>query len=277
MKIKTLLISGGGIKGIASASCLEYLNEKNQLKDVKKIIGSSIGALIGTLMCCNFTLKQIRLLLKDVNLSELQRFDIALFLAKQGFDNGENFVKFFDTILQSKNLNPNITFKELNNISKYELILIGTNISKSKITYFSHKTFPNLKVKDALRISAGYPIAFTPIIIDGDKYADGAIASPMGSELLTEEEKETSLGIAIHRGMNSYNTESLPSYLFSIIGCIVDSLTDWNVKNLKHCIRISYPLHAMDFDITEEEKNNLEEEGRKKAEEWVNQGENKKN
>ena len=270
MKIETLLISGGGIKGIASAACLEILQDAGKLKDVKRIIGSSIGALIGTLICCKFTLKQIKLLLKGVNLSELQKFDIALFLARYGFDNGENFVKFFDTIMQSKNLNPDMTFKELYEFSKYELILIGTNISKSKITYFSYKTFPDLKVKDALRISAGYPMAFTPVIINGDKYADGAIASPMGSELLTEEEKEKCLGIAIHRGMSSYETNSLPSYLFSIIGCIVDSLTDWNVKNLKHCIRISYPLHAMDFDITDEEKNKLEEEGVRVAKEWIN-------
>lgn len=269
MKIENLLISGGGIKGIASAASLEYLDENNKLKDLKKIVGSSIGALIGTLMCCNISLKQIKLLLKGINFSELQKFDVSLFLSDYGFDQGDNFLKFFNTVLLSKNLNPEMTFQELHKISKYELILIGTNISKSKTTYFSYKDFPDFKVRDALKISAGYPIAFTPSIINGDKYADGAIASPMGSELLTEKEKEITLGIAIHRGIPSYNTDSLPSYLFSIIGCIVDSLTDWNVKNLKHCIKISYPLHAMDFDINDEQKSQLEEEGIRVAKEWL--------
>ena len=47
-----LCISGGSFKGISALGALFYMEEKEQLKNIKYYAGTSIGGIIITLLCC---------------------------------------------------------------------------------------------------------------------------------------------------------------------------------------------------------------------------------
>lgn len=269
-QIKKLIISGGGIKGLTVLGAIDHLDEKIKLlTTTKTIIGSSIGAYIGFFLSIGLSIKKIRAIFTNLNFNDFQTMDIKLFLEKFGLDDGTKFASLLKATIISQNLNPTMTFIDLEKISKYDLLIIGTNISQSKAEIFSSKTTPTMEVALALRISGGYPFAFTPVEINGDLYADGAIACPLASHLVTNEEQDTTLGLAIHRGYKRYETESLHNYIISVISCIVDSLSDANVKNLKNVIEFSFPLSALSFDVCKEEKDNMVEYGKKQAEKWL--------
>jgi NTE family protein len=265
---KKLLISGGGIKGLAICGVLEWLEKNTKIFDsIEEIYGSSIGAYIGFFMGLGIPFKNI-IQIFEINLIELSDIDIKLFLDEFGFDKGTKFTNLLKAIIKIQGFSPTITFEEFQEISKYKLFISGTNINKAKIEYFSVDTHPKMEVIMALRISGSYPVAFTPIKIGDDLYADGAIMSPLPCDLIKKEDKKRTLCIVNHRSITNNNTDTLHSYILSVISCIIDSLTDKNVDCMRHKIILSYPLHAMDFGISQEEKKRMIEYGKEKAQEW---------
>ena len=57
----TLVLSGGGIKGLLILGALQYLYEtgKLQKKNIRKYIGTSIGAIINVLLIIGYEPKEI--------------------------------------------------------------------------------------------------------------------------------------------------------------------------------------------------------------------------
>lgn len=269
-KITKLLLSGGGIKGIAICGAIEKLDEEIKiLSTVKTIIGTSISSYIAFFLAIGLNVRKIRAVFEKINLGDLQEFDIKLLLSKFGLDDGSKFASLIRAAIQTQNLNPNMTFKELSEMGKYKIILVGTNINTSKPVYFSEEHTPDMLVSQALRISGGYPFAFTPIEINGELYADGGLTSPIASELITKKDRNNTLGIVLHRGFSRYHTDDLQSYGIGVISCLIDSLLDSKLEKIKHHIVISYPVSSMNFGLEEEEKNKILEFGRNKAKEWL--------
>jgi len=269
-KIKKLILSGGGIKGIAICGAIEKLDEQIKLlSTVKTIIGTSVSSYIAFFLAIGLPIRKIRLIFESINFSEFQEFDIKLLISKFGLDEGNKFQSFIKATMITQNIDPNITFKQLQEISKYEIIIVGANITNSKPAYFSAKDTPDMQVCTAMRISGGYPLAFTPIELDGELYADGGLVSPIASELITKKDKKHTLGIVLHRGYKKCEVNELQEYGLRVISCLVDSLLDSKLMLLKHYIMISYPINSMDLDIGKEDKINMVECGKLKAEEWI--------
>jgi NTE family protein len=264
---KKLLISGGGIKGLAICGVLEWLEENTKiLNSIEEIYGSSIGAFIGFFMGLGISNKNIAQIF-EIDLNELSEIDIKLFLEEFGFDRGTKFINLLKATIKIQGFSPNITFEEYEKISKYKLFVSATNINKSRIEYFSVDTHPQMEVVMAIRISCSYPIAFTPVKIGDDVYADGGIMSPLPCDLIKKEDKKKTLCIVNHRSL-SHNTDTLYSYITSVISCIIDSLTDKNIDYMKYIIQLQYPVNAVDFKMTPEEKLKMLDYGKEKAKEW---------
>lgn len=261
-KIETLVLSGGGIKGIAIISALEILEKNNYLNNVNKIIGSSIGALIALGIASKIKCSIIKELLIKLDLSMLVDVDLNLFFEKFGFNNFDYLDKLLKLLMKEKNIDENITFKEFNNINNIELILVGTNLSKNKAEYFSYSNTPDVKIIDAVKASAAYPIASTPVNINGNLYSDGGIVSPLPSDLVKKKERETTLGILIRsNNVEKKKIESFQDYIFSIMSASLDSLINWELKNLKYKIIIYSNVSAMNLSCSDEIKKGLEDSG----------------
>jgi NTE family protein len=49
-----------------------------------------------------------------------------------------------------------------------DLYITGTCLNKQQLIVFSYETYPKMKVKDAVRISASIPLYFEAVFIDKD-------------------------------------------------------------------------------------------------------------
>lgn len=180
--IKHLVMSGGGPAGLITYGAAKHLHKKGfwKLENIESIYGCSIGACIGIILSLNYEWEWLddyfikrpwsKLIHTHTN-SLIQSFYEKGFL-------GEKMVHdIMSPLFKAKDLNPNITFKELYEWNKKEIHIYTTNINTfhfEKID-MSYKTHPELSVVKALCMTTAYPIAFKPIC-DGDScYIDGGL------------------------------------------------------------------------------------------------------
>ncbi len=117
--------------------------------------------------------------------------------------------------IMSKNGRGQVTFKELFQKTGVELAIMGTKLEKpGEVLYFSVRTTPNMRVVDAVRISASIPPIFAPVkvypeAIYTDK-SDKFVPYPANSitisyPYLTSVEKEYLIGTWIDGGATNNN------------------------------------------------------------------------
>ncbi|RYD71724.1 MAG: hypothetical protein EOP53_23155 [Sphingobacteriales bacterium] len=59
-----------------------------------------------------------------------------------------------------------ITFRQLHVRGFKDLYITGTSLNRQKIIVFSHENYPNMKVRDAIRISMSIPLYYEAVHID---------------------------------------------------------------------------------------------------------------
>jgi len=75
-------------------------------------------------------------------------------------------VSWLEKIIAQKTGNENITFAELHQKGFKDLYITGTALNKQKPVIFSYETYPEMKIKDAVRVSAGIPLYFEAAFMD---------------------------------------------------------------------------------------------------------------
>lgn len=174
IKKKTkLVLSGGGIKGIAHIGALQALYDYKCLDNIDTIAGSSIGALIGTLLIIGYTPKDLYDFVMIFDMSKMGSLRTDNFLNKYGLDDGSKILTVIKTMFKNKGYLENITFKELYEQTKKKIIMTTACINDKKAYYYSVDTFPDMNVLKALRMSISIPIYFTPVEHEGHIYIDG--------------------------------------------------------------------------------------------------------
>lgn len=169
---ETLVISGGGVKGLASLGCIHYFYEK-KLTNFKTFSGTSVGSMICALLACGYTPMEI---FSDIYASE-SFFDtnINFEVSLQGICSVASVTNRTKNLLFSK-FNKNPTFKDLYELNGSKLYVCAVNVSKMKPIYFSVDNFPNMEIIDAINMSCNIPFIFKKIEFQGDYYVDGGLS-----------------------------------------------------------------------------------------------------
>ena len=180
MTIKHLILSGGGPAGIIQYSVLRYLNLTNNWKyeDLSSIYSTSIGCVTGLMILLNFDWKTMDdYLIKrpwekifNTNLNDY----FNLMYAK-GFFDINHIKKMIDPLLLSKDLDLNITMKELNDIYKIDYHIFTVDIYKMKSIDMNYETHGNYRLIDCIYMSCCFPIFMKPCFINDNLYLDGGI------------------------------------------------------------------------------------------------------
>jgi patatin-like phospholipase/acyl hydrolase len=182
--INYLVLSGGGPYGFITYGCLKKLNKLNywKLDNIKSIYGTSVGGIIAAIISLNIEWDILDNYLlnrpwdKAFN-NELDNFLICL-INNNGIDGIEVIKVIMEPLLSSKNISINITLKDFYNITNIELYLYTTNINNEngmKNIELSYKSYPNMKLIDALACTSGYPLLFKPIFYENMCFLDGGI------------------------------------------------------------------------------------------------------
>jgi NTE family protein len=171
-QIKNLVFEGAGIRGIAYAGAIKKLEEKGVLQGIEKVGGTSAGAIIALLLSLGYTADEIKNLIIT---TPFKKFNDGRFLFLGGIQRvkkyygwyrGKQFEKWLDALIEQKTGNANISFEELHNRGYKDLFITGTSLDEQKLIVFSHKQFPKMQVKDAVRISMSIPLYFEAVFMN---------------------------------------------------------------------------------------------------------------
>lgn len=270
-QIKNLVLEGGGIRGLAYVGAIKALEEKNILSDIENIAGTSVGGLTAALICVGYTSEELEHELTSLKFNKFNDGK-GIFIGgsnrminKYGWYRGESLTSWLNELLYKKTGIEDITFAELQDLSfknnNYKnLHVTATNLSLQQCQVLSHNTFPNMRIADAVRISASIPLYFTAVFIDssGNLYnkqpnniathvmSDGGFIANYPIHIFdTDYTKDQTIGLRLDSdnqiALNDqsiiapYEINNLTDYIGAFYNIVIESLNrvnlteeDWN-------------------------------------------------
>ncbi|MGK7392743.1 MAG: patatin-like phospholipase family protein [Candidatus Cyclobacteriaceae bacterium M2_1C_046] len=185
---QNLVFEGGGVKGIAYGGALEKLEQKGILSNIKRVAGTSAGAINATLLALGFSHKEVSDVIANTNFKTFEDKsgwfvpEITRFFKTYGWYRGKKFLDWMGDLIGEKTGEQNFTFKDLHkNITNgkagfRDLYIVATNLSKQKYILFSYKTTPDVPIREAVRMSMSIPLYFQAFPYKKDIMADGGVA-----------------------------------------------------------------------------------------------------
>ena len=161
-----LVLSGGGVRGVAHVGLLKALEEHDI--SVSALSGSSVGALVGALYAHGSTFKEILHFFKETPIFQY-RF---LAIGKPGLINTERYHSIFEAYFDKND------FSAL----KKPLFVVATDLIHGKEQLFHEGEL----VKPLLASAALTPF-FSPVEINGVLYADGGIMNNFPKEYIEKQ------------------------------------------------------------------------------------------
>jgi NTE family protein len=295
---ENLVFEGGGVKGLAFCGALKVMEEKGITTDVNRLAGSSAGAITAGLLACGYTSDAIMQELKVKDFNDFKDDDFGIFrdvkrLMKEfGFYAGKEFHDWYGELLEKKAGHSDVTFGEVFEKFGKELVVTGTCLNRRETHYYTKERNPHMPVRDAVRISMSIPLFFAAVEWQGDLLVDGGVlnnypiwvfdgeysgdpngrhADPnpktLGLKLLSEEE----VGETVSGQHISNEVDNLKDFALSLMDCLMTQIERLHIKpgDWERTIAINTRhIKTTQFDMSEEEKALLLEEGRKGAEEF---------
>ena len=191
-----LVLAGGGAKGAYEVGVYEALRELDIVDNIKVISGTSIGS-INALF---FAMGDLRII-KD-SWSNLNYSRFLLNQERTRLNSNSTFLEKIKEINTENNIFEQIRLSDIgllsqagikNFIEEYidvniikktrkQIYACAYNLDKERPEYFNLNNCSEDEIKERVLASCAVPHMFKPIIIDGMRYADGGIQSPLYSK-----------------------------------------------------------------------------------------------
>jgi len=183
---KNLVFEGGGVKGIAYVGAMGVLEEKGILKNIKRVGGTSAGAINAVLFGLGYSNAETKKILWGLNFKKFLDDswgvvrDTKRLIEEFGWYKGDFFRGWIGKLIEKKTKKPDATFRDIHEMGEdkgfRDIYMIGTNLSTRFAEIFSWEHTPRMPLADAVRISMSIPLFFTAKrSIRGDVYVDGGV------------------------------------------------------------------------------------------------------
>jgi NTE family protein len=188
-QFKNLAFEGGGVKGIAYAGALQVLEQQNILPDIRRVAGTSAGAITSTLVALGASSSKV---LEIVGSTDFRAFmddsfgvvrDVDRLLHDYGWYKGDAFPAWIQKQISALGQNPALPFAQLGQMAAAansplrELYVVGTNLSRQAPMVYSAETTPDFAIWQAVRISMSIPLFFACVknAPDNQVLVDGGV------------------------------------------------------------------------------------------------------
>ena len=170
--IKNLVFEGAGIRGIAYCGVVHQLEAQNILYSIQRVGGTSSGAIVALTLSLGYSGSEIEAIITGTN---FKKFNDGNYFFIGGINRtnkyfgwyrGNKFESWLNGIIREKTGNADITFEQMHAQGFKDLYITGTCLNKQQMVIFSRETYPNMRVKDAVRISMSIPLYFEAVFID---------------------------------------------------------------------------------------------------------------
>ncbi len=259
-----LVISGGGVKGLAALGAVRYLIENDIIIKPDILCGSSVGSLVCFLLNIGYNPNDIYNVLEAIDFGEIFQCDIDDIFDNVcfGFNSTDNVISIMNSFLKKKNIKKNISFKELYDLTKTKLIVTGTCLNDATLHYFSVDTTPNMEILKALRISVSIPLFCKPYTYDNKVWVDGGCINNYPIELFSSKLNDV-IGILLDENYHFIEKfEGIDSYIMAVLKCILRGVSVNKYDIFKNnTIKITCKIDQNDTDINNLIKKNLFNDG----------------
>jgi NTE family protein len=256
---KILVLSGGGLKGIAHIGGIKALEDLDLLKNIDTFAGTSVGSLLLFLFVIGYTASELYEFTGNFDLGKLRNLEFMQLIEKFGMDDGKRFTYFLKKMLSAKKIDPDITFLELYNLTKKTLIMTGVCVNDLKISYMSYITYPSMPVITAVTISSCFPLVSAPISYDNKLWVDGGCIDNYPIRLF-DDRLDDVIGIYLDtiRDQNPV-ISNLEEYLKQVLLCLFTSVSILNINGYeKYTAHVkSQDKSVTNYTLNMEEKNEL--------------------
>ncbi len=284
-QIENLVFKGGGVLGIAYAGALEVLEQQNILSGVKRVAGTSAGAITAALVSLRYTSAQIT---NIVNQTDFKSFEDGEFIIdalhtinKYGFYKGDAFLQWMKTQIKNAGMDENATFQDFANKGCRELFVFSTDLNEKGLKEFSVETTPTVIVAEAVRASMSIPLFFEAWTFpdknpDNHMYVDGGMIYNYPLTIFDTglDPNPQSLGLFL----SNLGTPPPPSTLQTgefkeYISTLVETMLDAQVVNFQHdpeeekrsIVIDNLGISPTDFKLTDDQKTALFNSGKQYA------------
>jgi NTE family protein len=183
IQFRNLIFEGGGVKGIAYVGAMRVLEQRDLLKDIVRVSGTSAGAINALIFALGYDVISQRQIIDSVDFKKFMDNSFGLIrdirrLAKEfGWNKGDFFHTWIGDIIKDKLGSETATFKDLRDAKKTDLYMTGTNLSTGYAEFFSAERHPDMPLATAVRISMSIPLFFAAVRYGdrSDVYVDGGV------------------------------------------------------------------------------------------------------
>lgn len=238
------MFEGAGIRGIAYAGAITAFEKSNMLPGVKRFGGTSAGAITALMLSLGYTAQEITDIIGQTNFKQFNdgRFFFAGGLMRMkkdfGWYRGGKAERWLEKVIVAKTGNANITFSELKQKGFKDLYVTGTSLTRQQLIIFSYENYPDMRVKDAVRISMNIPLYFEAIFMDSTGKIVENPANKKGLDVMVDGGFTGNFPIRIFDSTKYISHGSINSFLHnaSTLGFRIDSdkqiINDGNGKGL---------------------------------------------
>jgi predicted acylesterase/phospholipase RssA len=206
-----LILSGGGARGLSQIGVLKALDEADIRPDL--VVGTSMGAVIGSLYAAGFSPDSIRQIVEAVNWNEIYTnsarrnklfvsqknepinylFEVRLNdrlepIPPNSISHGQVFYDLLGPLLSPAQYHAGSNFDRL----PVRLRIVTTDLLSGKRVVISHGN-----IAEAVRASSSVPLAFSPVARDNMLLVDGGITANIPVTVAREEKAVLILAIDV--------------------------------------------------------------------------------
>jgi predicted acylesterase/phospholipase RssA len=224
-KPKVLILGPGGVKGFLTIGSLLFFEKSKLLKHIHKVVGISIGSVIGMFFCAGFTSTEILEIALSTQLSDVMTsVDLINVMKKNGLVSHDILrKKMEEKLIQKYGFVP--TFQQFYMMTGIHFEVVVTNLDEDKAEYFSYLTEPDLSIIEAVLMSISLPLFFQSYKYKNKYYLDGAVADPFPIQKYKEED---TFGIFL-KG----STKDSSGSFFQYLSRVIQMITSVQIKNMK--------------------------------------------
>ena len=230
----TLVIPGGGIKGIYILGGLHALEEKKMLSNIKNYLGTSVGSIICYLLSIGYSPIEILInIYKHRILEKLKGFSILQMSDGNGAINFNIIHEFLEKITIEK-IGCLVTLGKLKEMFGVSLTCVTYNMTSCCTEYLNSENFPDLPCITAIRMSSNIPLIFGRFTYMNNFYIDGGMtenfpifkAQEIGTKILV-------INLELpEKSIQDNPSDGMLTYIIRLLQIPIIHLTKEKMKNI---------------------------------------------
>lgn len=166
-----LVLGGGGVRCTAMIGALRTLRNARWLDDMRIIVGTSAGAVLGAMLAVGMSPREC---FDAVYANPFKpQFDMAHTTC--ALDTGRTLVDWIDAVVGARNAQS--TLGHVYKKRGIRLVIATTNLTARRVAYFDSATHPTMPLRTALHMSCTIPGIFEPVVYQGASYVDGGVVA----------------------------------------------------------------------------------------------------